>query len=221
MTATEFASPITFIEGGPAPVDQAAAAGIDTSAAGAVGTPGVAGPNTSMPGIASAVDAVDPSAYQPPGEVEVADKETFITQYLGPTTSMFGADGALAKGKTGNLVAAAQSYLGIPYVWGGNGYGGVDCSGLVQQVFRSQGIELPRLSSQQANAGARVSLKDLRPGDLVAWDNSTRNHGADHIAIYIGNGQIIEAPRPGLNVRTRALGANEGDAWGVRLSRGN
>jgi cell wall-associated NlpC family hydrolase len=50
----------------------------------------------------------------------------------------------------------------------------------------------------------------------VAWDNSSRNRGADHIAIYIGNGQIIEAPRPGVPVRIRKLGKNE-RAWGVRL----
>lgn len=114
------------------------------------------------------------------------------------------------------VVEIAQRYLGTPYVWGGTSPSGFDCSGLVQYVFGEAGKHLPRISYQQANFGKRVSLSKLRPGDLVAWDNSTRNNGADHIAIYIGHGQIIEAPRPGLSVRIRTLGSNEG-AWGVSL----
>jgi len=78
------------------------------------------------------------------------------------------------------------------------------------------GIELPRVSYQQANAGRKISLKELRPGDLVAWDNSSRNAGADHIAIYLGGGLVAESPRPGVPNRIRKLGRNEG-AWGVRV----
>lgn len=70
----------------------------------------------------------------------------------------------------------------------------------------------------QARAGKRIGIHNLQAGDLVAWDNSSRNNGADHIAIYIGSGLIVEAPRPGVPVRTRKLGDNEG-AWGVRISR--
>lgn len=113
-------------------------------------------------------------------------------------------------------VQVAQRYVGTPYVWGGTSPDGFDCSGFVQYVMGKAGKRLPRISYQQANAGKRVPLNQLRPGDLVAWDNSPRNAGADHIAIYLGNGQIIEAPRPGLSVRVRSLGKNEG-AWGVSL----
>lgn len=120
-------------------------------------------------------------------------------------------------GMGARVVAKAQSYLGVPYVWGGNGYSGVDCSGLVQQVYKSMGINLPRLSADQARSGPRVGLGDLKAGDLVAWDNSSRNNGADHIAIYIGNGQILEAPRTGLNVRIRKLTSGDAGAWGVRM----
>ena len=74
------------------------------------------------------------------------------------------------------------------------------------------------MSYQQANYGSRVGLNKLRPGDLVAWDNSSRNNGADHIAMYIGNGRILEAAKPGTSVRIRKLGHNEG-AWGVRIER--
>lgn len=114
------------------------------------------------------------------------------------------------------VVQIARRYVGTPYVWGGTSPNGFDCSGFTQYVLNQVGKHLPRISYQQANYGKRVGLDKLRPGDLVAWDNSSRNNGADHIAIYLGGGQIIEAPRPGLSVRIRSLGKNEG-AWGVSL----
>ena len=117
------------------------------------------------------------------------------------------------------VVESAREFVGTPYVWGGTTPDGFDCSGLIQYVYGQLGIQLPRVSYQQANSGRRIGLKGLRPGDLVAWDNSSRNNGADHIAIYAGNGQIIESPRPGLGVRTRKLNPNEG-AYGVRIERG-
>jgi cell wall-associated NlpC family hydrolase len=86
----------------------------------------------------------------------------------------------------------------------------------VQFVYKRLGVDLPRVSNQQASSGQRISLSQLRKGDLVAWDNSARNKGADHIAIYLGNGRIAEAPRPGVPLRVRSLGSGEG-AWGVRV----
>jgi cell wall-associated NlpC family hydrolase len=124
--------------------------------------------------------------------------------------------GLEAAGPAGKLVKEAMRYIGTPYVWGGTSPGGFDCSGFVQYVYKQMGVSLPRVSYQQANAGKEIGLNQLRPGDLVAWDNSSRNNGADHIAIYIGNGQIIEAPKPGSAVRVRKLGKNE-RAYGVRV----
>lgn len=109
-----------------------------------------------------------------------------------------------AAGVSGDdVVAEAKKYLGLPYVWGGtNPEKGMDCSGLVQVVYRNLGYDLPRVSNQQAQAGRPVaSMADAKPGDLIAWDNSSRNNGVDHIAIYIGDGKMIEAPRTGLDIR--------------------
>lgn len=102
-----------------------------------------------------------------------------------------------------DVVAEARKYLGLPYVWGGTDpTRGLDCSGLVQLVYRNLGIELPRVSADQARQGTPVaSMAEAQPGDLIAWDNSSRNVGADHIAIYAGNGMMIEAPRRGQNVQ--------------------
>lgn len=112
---------------------------------------------------------------------------------------------AVAGTTTGEqVVKEAERYLGMPYVWGGDdpSEGGLDCSGLVQHVYEQFGIDLPRVSADQARAGTPVgSLAEARPGDLIAWDNSGRNVGADHIAIYVGDGMMIEAPRTGLDIR--------------------
>lgn len=128
--------------------------------------------------------------------------------------------GGYVKGVNGwrkAVIEFARGAVGTPYVWGGtNLQSGVDCSGLIQAIFSKAGIDLPRVSYQQANLGKRVGLSALRPGDLYAWDNSSRNNGADHIALYIGNGMIIEAPRPGSSVRIRRIGKGEG-GWGVSL----
>ena len=119
-------------------------------------------------------------------------------------------------GGNSQVVDYAKKFLGTPYVWGGTSPRGFDCSGFVQYVYRKMGVELPRISADQARAGKRIGLDGLKPGDLVGWDNSSRNVGADHIAIYIGNGNIIEAPRPGSSVRITKM-YDHGNAWGVRL----
>lgn len=113
------------------------------------------------------------------------------------------------KGKAGDIINYAKQFLGVPYKWGGTTPLGFDCSGLIQYVYRQFGVNLPRVSFQQAAAGPAVSAKEAKSGDLVWWDNSPRNNGADHIAIYLGNGQILEAARAGTNVRIRSLSESE------------
>ncbi len=116
---------------------------------------------------------------------------------------------AAGAGSIGERVATmAHEYLGIPYVWGGTDpNSGLDCSGLVQHVYRRVGVELPRVSADQARVGTPVaSLDQAQPGDLIAWDRGPRNVGADHIAIYMGNGMMIEAPRTGGKVQLVPVG---------------
>lgn len=124
-----------------------------------------------------------------------------------------------AGGSRERVAQLARQLLGTPYVWGGTDPdSGLDCSGFVQYVLKQVGVNLPRISAQQAAYGQRTDVGSLKVGDLVGWNNSARNNGADHIAIYLGNGQIIEAPRPGLGVRIRTLDNDEGDMWGVALN---
>jgi cell wall-associated NlpC family hydrolase len=115
-----------------------------------------------------------------------------------------------------------QNYLGIPYVWGGGGTEGpslgsggqqigFDCSGLVQYVLGQAGIKAPRLSYDQLAMGQRAAINSLLPGDLIGFGDG------HHVAIWLGNGQILEAPHTGAAVRVRALDPSE-DAWGVSLA---
>ena len=96
------------------------------------------------------------------------------------------------------VVAYAKQFIGTPYVRGGNSLTkGVDCSGLTQQVYKNFGVSLQRSSrSQYASNGYAVSKSDLKPGDLVFYGYSSVNH----VAIYVGDGQIIHSPTPGKTV---------------------
>lgn len=118
----------------------------------------------------------------------------------GALASAFGTTtGTSGNGPTGaDAVAAAKQYLGVDYVWGGTDPSkGLDCSGLVQRAYRDLGIELPRVSYDQAKVGTKVdSIEQARPGDLVAFGSPV-----DHIGIYVGDGKMIQAPHTGDVVR--------------------
>ncbi len=120
-------------------------------------------------------------------------------------------DGAVPSGGTAGeaaVVAEAQKYVGVPYLWGGTDPAkGLDCSGFTKLVYGNLGIELPRTSSQQATAGTAVaSLADARPGDLVFFDHSPGRPGIDHVGIYVGDGKMIAAPQPGDVVKVQEVG---------------
>ncbi|MFI7386838.1 NlpC/P60 family protein [Streptomyces sp. NPDC049813] len=109
--------------------------------------------------------------------------------------------GPASSARAAAALAAAQSALGKPYVWGANGPSGFDCSGLMQWSYGQAGVGLPRTSQAQRYAGRQVPLSQARPGDLVAYGSD-----AHHIGIYAGNGQVIHAPYPGAPVRYDPVG---------------
>jgi len=99
-------------------------------------------------------------------------------------------------------VAAAETQLGVPYVWGGETPGvGFDCSGLVQWAWRQAGVSLPRTSGAQFEATTPISIADLEPGDLLFYGPD----GSDHVAMYVGGGTMIEAPETGQVVHLTPL----------------
>ncbi|WP_461038601.1 C40 family peptidase [Streptomyces mayteni] len=93
-------------------------------------------------------------------------------------------------------VAFAYAQLGKPYGWGATGPDAYDCSGLTQAAWAAAGVSLPRTSYSQVDAGTRVPRSALRPGDLVFYYS-----GLSHVGMYVGEGQIIHASRPGTPVR--------------------
>ncbi|MFJ2862651.1 C40 family peptidase [Kitasatospora sp. NPDC087314] len=115
------------------------------------------------------------------------------------------ADEASASGSVESAIGYALAQLGKPYVWGGNGPSGYDCSGLVQQAYRRSGISLPRVADDQYAATTPISAGQLRRGDLVFWSDSGRASGIHHVGIYLGGGKFVEAPRPGKTVRVSTL----------------
>jgi cell wall-associated NlpC family hydrolase len=106
--------------------------------------------------------------------------------------------GGSGRAKAALTFALAQ--LGDPYVYGGTGPNSWDCSGLVQAAYRAAGVSLPRVVGPQMSATRRVSMSDLRPGDLVAYASMA------HIGMYVGNGKVVHAPRPGKSVEITGLG---------------
>ena len=97
-------------------------------------------------------------------------------------------------------IAFAAQQLGTPYLWGGTGPGGFDCSGLVQAAYRSAGIALPRVAQAQFDAGPPVPADStVLPGDLLFYGSGPS--GVDHVGLYVGDGEMIDAPHTGALVR--------------------
>ena len=98
-------------------------------------------------------------------------------------------------------ITFAQSKLGLPYLYGGTGplY---DCSGLTQAAWATAAVRLPRTSREQWYAGPRVATSDLQPGDLVFYAyNVSDPSSIHHVGLYVGDGQMIEAPHTGAVIR--------------------
>ncbi|KUL36501.1 C40 family peptidase [Streptomyces regalis] len=102
--------------------------------------------------------------------------------------------------KAEKALAFARSQIGKPYVWGATGPDSYDCSGLTQAAWKAADVDIPRVTYDQVNAGTTVPLSSAQPGDLVFfYDDVT------HVGLYIGNGMMIHAPKPGTYVREESI----------------
>jgi len=124
--------------------------------------------------------------------------DTYVDTVL--TLSLAIADEPAVSGTVVDALTFAAGQLGTPYLWGGSGPGGFDCSGLTQAAYRHAGITLPRVAQSQFDAGPGVpGDSTVQPGDLVFFGAGAS--GVDHVGLYVGAGEMIDAPHTGALVR--------------------
>lgn len=162
----------------------------------------------------------------------VVPKGTLVEPLVASATARPGAAGAAtatasssasANGLTSSeliaMLQAAESRLGLPYVWGAAGPSSFDCSGLVKWSFAQAGVVMPRVAADQARAGPAIPLSQAQPGDLLFYrTDPTAPDYISHVAIYLGRGWMIQAPEPGKNVEVVPLALGSEFAGVVRVS---
>ncbi|MGW0186230.1 NlpC/P60 family protein [Streptomyces sp. NPDC003362] len=140
-----------------------------------------------------AAAAQQETAQQETAQEETSQAETGTGDTATSTDSTYAA-------KAEKAIAFSRAQIGKPYVWGATGPGSYDCSGLTQAAWKAAGVTLPRTTYDQVNAGTTVAISAAQPGDLVFfYDDVT------HVGIYIGNGMMIHAPKPGAYVREESI----------------
>jgi cell wall-associated NlpC family hydrolase len=159
----------------------------------------------------------DPSSL-PAAVYDYNHSSAYVRQVL----SLAGSYGSAEGGNGGSATAAsavsfAESQIGTPYVWGGSGPGGFDCSGLVQAAYAAAGVPLPRVARDQYDAGPRLAPgAPLEAGDLVFFGSSASD--VEHVGIFVGyqggDAVMVDAPNAGSGVRTDDFSASRGAAWG-------
>ncbi|MEU6141255.1 NlpC/P60 family protein [Streptomyces sp. NPDC047081] len=142
-----------------------------------------------------AAELAQQQAAEQKAEEQAAQQSGSSTSGSGSTST----DSSYAT-KAAKALAFARSQIGKPYVWGATGPDSYDCSGLTQAAWKAAGVSLPRTTYDQVNAGTTVSLADAQPGDLIFFYDDI-----SHVGIYIGNGMMIHAPKPGAYVREESI----------------
>ena len=141
------------------------------------------------------------------------------TSPVGIAPSAASTSGAMTAAELTSALRAAESRRGLPYVWGAAGPSAFDCSGLVQWSFAQAGVSMPRVAADQARTGPAVPVSQLQPGDLLFYHTDPTDPGyISHVAIYLGNGWMIQAPQPGMNVEVVPASFDSQFAGAIRVS---
>ena len=142
--------------------------------------------------------------------------ETIVATPFGPSAVVTPISGSPSTVEA-KVVALAVAQIGTPYVWGGAAPGGFDCSGLVQWAYAQVGINLPRTAQGQYDTAAPIAASQLQPGDLLFYAQTYPDPSSTitHVGIYVGNGQMINAPTDGDVVRVMPAFAG---FWGAHFA---
>jgi cell wall-associated NlpC family hydrolase len=156
------------------------------------------------------VAATGRDAFSATSEAELkrAQLRAAMLSYRGPSVRSLLANPPYPNFSLSQVVAVAEQYQGVPYVYGGASPAGFDCSGFTQFVYAQFGVALPHSSSRQGSGGTAIAASAALPGDLVVMD------GGGHVGIYLGGNMMIDAPRAGEVVQIRAIYTS--NHWFVR-----
>jgi cell wall-associated NlpC family hydrolase len=176
----------------------------------------ISAPSASVPGLITRIKTLLPHG---------ASVQSLVTVSAGSSQAGVAASGAagqtMSVAELTTALQAAESRQGLPYVWGAEGPGSFDCSGLVQWSFGRAGVSMPRVAADQARTGPAVPVSQLEPGDLLFYRTDPTAPGyISHVAIYLGQGQMIQAPEPGENVEVVPASFGSEFAGAVRVYPG-
>ncbi len=162
----------------------------------------ISAPPASVAALAARIkDVLPPGAAVEPLVEEVTRPGAPVAVGTTPSGAAVSGD-AMSTAQLTAALRAAESRRGLPYVWGAAGPSAFDCSGLVQWAFAQAGVSMPRVAADQARVGPAVPVSQLQPGDLLFYHTDPTDPGyISHVAIYLGNGWMIQAPQPGMDVQ--------------------
>src|SRR6267378_1590574 len=160
---------------------------------------GVAGLKRQLSGHKSSLGKLIDTQKATLASLTVPQQQTVQTNSIGAGGTTSATYSGTTSTQGGKAVAFAYAQLGKPYQWGATGPGSYDCSGLAQAAWASAGVSIPRTTYAQWAALPHISTSALEPGDLLYFD------GVGHVAIYVGGGDIIDAPQTGQDVQKMPL----------------
>ena len=166
-------------------------------------------PQESAPAPQESAPAPQEQAPRPEPTYQAPAQDPATTSQPEPEASDDEGEAAPAPSYSGNAasiaISTAMSYIGTPYVWAGESAAGLDCSGLTMVSYEAAGVYLTHSSRVQYGQGTQVPLDAAQPGDLVFWSSDGSQSGIYHVAIYLGDDMMIEAPTFGMTVRVTSM----------------